>query len=93
NKAQVADFLDAVFLPCNPLNEEVYDCKQVEVKEILSLVWKYTNVFDKQNVSSLGKWLKSAKISLTDSPIKRINNDRGEKVQVRNLYVLKDDYL
>ncbi|CAO3694561.1 unnamed protein product [Rhizopus stolonifer] len=74
NKAQVVDLLDAVFLSCDPLNAEVYYCKKVETKEILSFVWKHTNVFDKQNVSSFGKWLKSQKISLTYSSVKRVTN-------------------
>lgn len=82
-----------MFLPCDPLNEEVYDCKQVGTKEMLSFVWKHTNVFDKQNVNSFGKWLKSQKISLAYSPVKRVTNSADEKVQVRILYVMKAKYL
>jgi hypothetical protein len=37
--------------------------------------------------------LNSAKVSLTDSPTKKISHIIGEKVQIRNLYVLKDEYL
>lgn len=52
-------------------------------------MWKYTSLFNRQNVNSLEKWLKSAKVSLADSPIKRINNNSGEKVQVRTcIYLL-----
>ncbi|CAO3694549.1 unnamed protein product [Rhizopus stolonifer] len=91
-KAQVADFLNIVFLPIELFNKEVYNCKQVEAKEIFSFVRKYTSLFGKQNISNFGKCLKSAKESLTDSPVKRTSNGT-EKVQVRNLYVLKDEYL
>ncbi|KAI8880788.1 hypothetical protein K501DRAFT_190514 [Backusella circina FSU 941] len=96
NKNQMylaAHFLNIVFLPADPFNKEVYNCKQVEMKEILSFIRKHSCLFNKQNVSSLGKWLKSAKVILTDSPIKRIYRSMGEKVQVRNRYVLKDEYL
>ncbi|KAI8982142.1 hypothetical protein BDF20DRAFT_937776 [Mycotypha africana] len=90
NKAQVANFLNNVYLPVNPFNEEAYVCKQIETTDILSLIQKYLNLF--KNVSVLGKWLKSAKVNLIDSPIKRVQHSKGEKVQVRNLYVLKDEY-
>lgn len=93
DKAQVAEFLDALFLPYGLFNEEVYDCKKVETKEILSTVWKYSKVFDTQNVNSFGKWLKSQKISLTLSPSKRTTADDNEKVQARNLYIMKDVFL
>jgi hypothetical protein len=71
----------------------MYSCKQVETKEILSFMWKYTSLFNGRNVNGIENWLKSAKVSLVDSPIKKINNSSGEKVQVRSLYVLKDKYL
>ncbi|KAI7907731.1 uncharacterized protein BX663DRAFT_425955, partial [Cokeromyces recurvatus] len=94
NKNQmISSFLDIVFLPANPFNEDAYNFKQVETKKILSFIRKYSCLFNKYNISSLGKWLKSAKVSLTDSPIKRIYGSTGEKVQVRNVYVLKDEYL
>ncbi|KAI9253629.1 hypothetical protein BY458DRAFT_443143 [Sporodiniella umbellata] len=93
SKAQVVNFLNIVFLPVDPFNEEVYNCKQVEMEEILSFIQKYSRLFNKTNVNSLGKWLKSAKVNLTDSSSKRIYCSTGEKVQVRNLYVLKDEYL
>ncbi|CAO3626032.1 unnamed protein product [Mucor hiemalis] len=93
SKSQVANFLNIVFLPTDPFNEEVYECKQVEVEEILSFVQKHSPLFAKATVSSLGKWLKSAKVILTESTMKRIIRNTGEKVQARNLYVMKDEYL
>ncbi|OAD74993.1 hypothetical protein PHYBLDRAFT_144346 [Phycomyces blakesleeanus NRRL 1555(-)] len=59
-------------LPYNPLNEEIYKCKRMETKEILALLMKHTNLLDKKTVSSFGKWLKSSKVDLLDSPDKRV---------------------
>ncbi|KAI7862378.1 hypothetical protein BDF14DRAFT_1990357, partial [Spinellus fusiger] len=60
------------------LNKEAYECKKVKVKEILSLVWKYTSIFDKHNINSLGRWLNSARINSKGYTIKRINRNTGE---------------
>ncbi|KAL0083358.1 hypothetical protein F4703DRAFT_1715128, partial [Phycomyces blakesleeanus] len=89
-KSKLVDFVISAILPYNPLNEEIYKCKRMETKEILALLMKHTNLLDKKTVSSFGKWLKSSKVDLLDSPDKRVFTCDNKKVQARNLYVMKE---
>ncbi|ORX55183.1 hypothetical protein DM01DRAFT_1273387, partial [Hesseltinella vesiculosa] len=54
--AQVVEFMNLVFLAYDPINEEIYNHQCVTQKEILSIVWKYTNIFDEKSVMSFTKW-------------------------------------
>ncbi|KAI7902287.1 uncharacterized protein BX663DRAFT_71055 [Cokeromyces recurvatus] len=93
NQAQLVDFVNSVILPYDPLNDDIYECRRMETKEILALLMKHTDLLNKKTVSSFGKWLKSAKVDLLKSPDKRVLTSDNEKVQVRNLYVMKEKFL
>ncbi|KAG1037632.1 hypothetical protein G6F43_012821 [Rhizopus delemar] len=93
NQAQLITFLNTAFLPVNPNNEEAYACKSLSMNDILSVVWKYADIFSEKTAYGFGKWCTSRKLCLTESGIKRKFNDLQQKVLVRSLYVLKDEYI
>lgn len=63
----------------------------------LALLWKYSDLFDKKNTNSLGKWLKSSKASCLDAPdTKRVivtDSGESETVLFRDLFVIKDEFI
>lgn len=63
----------------------------------LALLWKYSDLFDKKNTNSLGKWLKSSKASRLDAPdTKRVivtDSGESETVLFRDLFVIKDEFI
>lgn len=67
------------------------------MKDILALLWKYSDLFDKKNTNSLGKWLRSSKESLLDAPdTKRVivtDSGESETVRFRDLFVIKDEFI
>ncbi|KAI8973791.1 hypothetical protein BDF20DRAFT_823931 [Mycotypha africana] len=92
--AQVKQFLNLVYLPINPNNALVYDCKTVSMKQILSLVWNYCELFDDNTVNSFSKWCSHQKLDLLEMNAKRINStDDSQRIRTRSLYVLKSEYL
>lgn len=91
NHAQVIQFLNMTYLPSDPMNEEVYECKSLTSNDILSVVWKYTDLFDKKTVIAFGKWCAN-KADFTAVPSKRRCGDSG-KVSVRSLFVAKEQYI
>ncbi|CAO3640355.1 unnamed protein product [Cunninghamella echinulata] len=93
SNAQSIDFLNSVFLPCDPFNNEIYDNKRILTKEILSFVWKYSSIHDSKSISTFGKWMKNNKLHLLECPIKRVYDNENSKIQTRNLYVLKDKFI
>lgn len=89
--AQVIQFLNITYLPSDPMNEEVYECKSLTNRDILSMVWKYIDLFDKKTVISFGKWCAN-KVDFTAAHSKRRQCDSG-KVSVRSLFVAKEQYI
>ncbi|KAI9301128.1 hypothetical protein BJ944DRAFT_11032 [Cunninghamella echinulata] len=95
SESQIIQFLNEVYLPSNPYNDEVYEFKHVTIKEILSLIWKYTAIFDDKSISSLASWCSARKIHFTTIHTSRklIKNDNKERVRYRELYVIKDKFI
>ncbi|KAI9267073.1 hypothetical protein EDC94DRAFT_657454 [Helicostylum pulchrum] len=86
--AQVIQFLNITYLPSDPMNEEVYEYKSLTNSDILSMVWKYTDLFDKKTVISFGKWCAN-NVGFTAAHSKRRQCGSG-KVSVRSLFVAKE---
>ncbi|KAG1140683.1 hypothetical protein G6F37_012940 [Rhizopus arrhizus] len=89
--AQIIQFLNITYLPSDPMNEEVYECKSLTNSDILSMVWKYTDLFDEKTVVSFGQWCVN-KVDFTAAHSKRKQCDSG-KVSVRSLFVAKEQYI
>lgn len=84
-----------MYLPSNPYNDEIYEFKHVTIKEILSLMWKYTNMFDGKSISSMASWCSARKIHFTTihTSRKSIKNNNKERIRYRELYVIKDKFI
>ncbi|KAL4215428.1 hypothetical protein AB4K20DRAFT_1862661 [Rhizopus microsporus] len=86
-----------LYLPCDPVNPEVYECRKAKMKDILALLWKYSDLFDKKNANSLGKWLRSSKASLLNVlDTKRVimtDSSENNTVLFRDLFVIKDEFI
>ncbi|KAI9480714.1 MAG: hypothetical protein EXX96DRAFT_479942, partial [Benjaminiella poitrasii] len=93
SQTQLVDFVNSAILPYDPLNEDIYECKRMETKDILALLMRYINLLNKKTVSNFGKWLKSAKVNLIKPSDKKILTSDNEKVQLRSLYVMKEKFL
>lgn len=65
----------------------------MKLKGKKSVVWKYSDIFSEKTVYGFGKWCNPRKLYLTESGMKKKSNDLQQKVSVRLLYVLKDEYI
>ncbi|KAI9361575.1 hypothetical protein BD770DRAFT_305551, partial [Pilaira anomala] len=45
----------------DPYNEEMYEQRDVSMKDILSLLWKYTDKFDNKTINSFTSWCSKSK--------------------------------
>ncbi|KAI7889239.1 uncharacterized protein EV154DRAFT_538979 [Mucor mucedo] len=93
SQAQLIIFLDIAFLPVNPNNEEAYACKNLSMNDILTVVWKYSDIFIDKTAYGFGIWCHPRKLFLTESQTKRKYNDLQQKVSIRLLYALEDEYV
>ncbi|KAG1099408.1 hypothetical protein G6F62_009907 [Rhizopus arrhizus] len=91
--AQVVQLLNMVYLAFDPSNEDMYECRQVSQKQILSTAWKYTTIFDEKTVLSFTKWCSHKKLDFLKVPAKRRQNNDGDRLTIRYLFVLKDQYI
>ncbi|GAA5804541.1 hypothetical protein HPULCUR_010041 [Helicostylum pulchrum] len=48
SQAQLINFLNIAFLPVNPNNEESYARKNLSMNDILSVAWKYSDIFSEK---------------------------------------------
>ncbi|ORE10767.1 hypothetical protein BCV72DRAFT_198876 [Rhizopus microsporus var. microsporus] len=42
------NFLNAVYPPSNPFNEQVYGCESLSMNDILAMVWRHTDIFNEK---------------------------------------------
>ena len=82
-----------IILPSDPRNEEVYGCRSLSMNDILSIVWKHTNILDDMNAQGLSKWCGARKLELMKAKIKRKQDEFNRKISTRILYVAKDQYI
>lgn len=83
-------------MPDDPLNAEVYVQKYVTINELLAVTWKFTAIFNEKSSISFSKWCASRKVLFTKKELvkktRRLNGPNG-RVNVRLLYILKDEFL
>ncbi|ORX52664.1 hypothetical protein DM01DRAFT_1306345 [Hesseltinella vesiculosa] len=93
NVAQLIQFLNIVYLAHNPDNNEVYEYKDVTMKQVLNTVWNYCDLFDKKTLYSFGKWCSDQKLDFLLASTKRKSLGNDESIRARPLYVMKAEYL
>ncbi|CAO3620038.1 unnamed protein product [Mucor fragilis] len=91
--AQLISFLNITMLPSDPKNGEIYICRSLTMNDILSIVWKYSNILDDMNTQGLSKWCGARKLELMKATIKRKQDEFNRKISTRILYVVKDQYI
>lgn len=91
-KAQVVQFLNAVYNSRDPSNSEVYTRQDVTMKQILNVVWRYTNLYDDKSLFSFAKWCNHQQLDFLNASTKRRKSDSGDRQSVRSLFVLKSSY-
>ncbi|KAI8095814.1 hypothetical protein BDF21DRAFT_374229 [Thamnidium elegans] len=91
--AQLISFLNITMLPSDPKNEEIYVCRSLSMNDILSIVWKHSNILNDMNVQGLSKWCGARKLELMKATIKRKQDEFNRKISTRILYVVKDQYI
>ncbi|KAI9282177.1 hypothetical protein BY458DRAFT_497414 [Sporodiniella umbellata] len=96
NHAQVAEFLNVVYLTQYPRNPELYDFKKVKSEEILDLVRFYTYLFDKKSVKGLVRWFARASVNIYNAELCRDNVLYSTEKRLsysRELYVMKKEFI
>ncbi|CAO3684585.1 unnamed protein product [Umbelopsis vinacea] len=91
----VRQFLNEVYLPQNPHNEEVYDKRDVSIQEILATVWKYSTVLDDRTPVGFSKWCNERSVKFLKANVSRKvdKDDQGRKRRRRTLYVMKEAFI
>ncbi|KAI9252318.1 hypothetical protein BDA99DRAFT_444018 [Phascolomyces articulosus] len=90
---QVIAFLDAIYLPENSNNTEVYEKKGISMNDVLSLLWQHTKLMSESTVIGFSRWYSTSKIDFMDIPAKRKPVATGQKVSIRQVYSLKQEYI
>ncbi|KAI8641451.1 hypothetical protein BD408DRAFT_345990 [Parasitella parasitica] len=91
--AQLISFLNITMLPSDPKNEEIYVCRSLSMNDILSIVWKHSNILNDMNAQGLSKWCGARKLELMKATIKRKQDEFNHKISTRILYIVKDQYI
>ncbi|KAI9269647.1 hypothetical protein EDC94DRAFT_581775 [Helicostylum pulchrum] len=92
---QIVRLLNELYVPFDPYNEEVYEQRDVTMKDILSLLWKYTDKFDGKTINSFTSWCSKSKFPFmqVESSRKSLKNNDMERIRYRRLYVVKDEFM
>lgn len=73
--------------------DDLYEPKSLSSSEIFSDVLKITNVLDNKSVIGFTKWCSDKKLKLIEATSKRRMNEAGQKVAIRLLYTLKNEFI
>lgn len=63
------------------------------MNDILSIVWKHTNILNDKNEQGFSKQRGTRKLELMKAKIKRKQDEFGHKISTRIFYVLKGQYI
>ncbi|GAA5817681.1 hypothetical protein MFLAVUS_011232 [Mucor flavus] len=93
--SQIIRFLNEIYLPLDPCNPEIYDAKDVAMKDVLTLLWNYTDRFDSRTLSSFTSWCTKSKFPfMSINSARKANSDSAtERIRYRVLYVVKDEFI
>ncbi|ORX42678.1 hypothetical protein DM01DRAFT_1330024 [Hesseltinella vesiculosa] len=89
--SQVIKFLNEVFIPYDPHNDEVYELSNISVHTILSTVWKHSRIFDNKSVISFTTWCSKNKVHFVQADRKRKRDQQGNRYRV--LFVAKEHFI
>ncbi|KAI7870874.1 hypothetical protein BDF14DRAFT_1770697 [Spinellus fusiger] len=70
NAIELVQFLNIVYIPFDPNNNEVYENKCLTLNDIL-VVLKYSDLFEDKSAIGFGKWCSNKKVNFMKSAIKR----------------------
>lgn len=81
-----------VYFPFDPKNNNTYEYRQVSQKQMLSVVWKYSSLFDEKTILSFTKWCTHKKLDfLKVAPKRKQVND--ERLSTTTLFVVKKQFI
>lgn len=65
------------------------------MKDILSLLWKYTDKFDSKTINSFKSWCSKSKFPFMQAETSRksLKNNDMERIRYHRLYVVKDEFI
>ncbi|EPB82224.1 hypothetical protein HMPREF1544_11029 [Mucor circinelloides 1006PhL] len=96
NGSQVVDFINYIFRPKEEcFSDPRYQLLSVYDKDILSIIWKYSHIFDKKTPLGFSQWLNSQKVDLISTEPERKSikvKEKEIKLRSRQLYVLDNKY-
>lgn len=91
---QLISFLNITKLLSDPKNEEIYVCRSLNMNDILSIVWKHSNILNDMNAQGFSsRWCGARKLDLMKATVERKNDEFNRKISTRILYVVKDQYI
>ncbi|KAI9260863.1 hypothetical protein EDC94DRAFT_610085 [Helicostylum pulchrum] len=63
------------------------------MNDMLSIMWKHSNLLDDMNIRGSSKWCGARKLELMKATIKRKQDEFNRKISIRIRYVVKDQYI
>ncbi|KAI8079892.1 uncharacterized protein BX664DRAFT_303026 [Halteromyces radiatus] len=90
----IKTFLDEVFLPHEPFNDN-YQKKLMTMHGIMEILSRYTTKFDEKSNIAFARWCTQAKVSLLNAEVTRKTGKGsfGSKIRYRTVFVLKDELI
>ncbi|KAI9267369.1 hypothetical protein BY458DRAFT_533980 [Sporodiniella umbellata] len=91
--AQLISFLNITMLPSDPKNKEIHVCRSLSMNDILSTVWKHSNILNNMNAHGFSKWCGARELGLMKATTKRKQDEINHRILARIMYVVKDQYI
>jgi hypothetical protein len=85
-QAQIIQFLNTMHIANDSYSSEVYTNQDVNIKQVLSTIWQYSNLYEYKSVSSFGKWCSEYHLESLNVPANRKKSNTGNHQAVRSLF-------
>jgi hypothetical protein len=87
-------YINETYLPSGPLNEPVYEVKELTTNEMFHEVSIYTSCLDDKSPTAFARWCSSRKMNFLQAKDqrKRLRVENETFIRYRTLYVIKKKY-
>lgn len=92
SELQVVSFLNEVYSLIDPQNDDVYELKRISTNHVYQQIIARTECMDNKSPVAFAKWCTKRGVNFINAPFMR-KRERGSSHRVRELYVMKDEYL
>ncbi|RCH80362.1 hypothetical protein CU098_005056 [Rhizopus stolonifer] len=83
-EAQVKQFINEIYCPFQPKNQEIYSKEMISTKDIYEIVKTYTTIFHEKTCQSFAVWCRNNKLNFLQA------KERKAQTITRELYIMEN---